>query len=462
MDHEGVSRPPAPRTPVPARAADVVREPDVEAAPPGLGHRVGRVRDVVTASVAGHGGAPRWFSGVFAGVQAAVLSLVVVAVPALAAYVATSADPTNAGVEWPRAVAVGAGIWALAHGGALTAGGATITLVPLGITVLALFSAHASARRSALPGLGSWLAGILAYAAVTAVVVVLAGSAGPVGAGPGPLLRLALGTVLVAGTGLGTGMVRARRLRELTRPWWSRVPPLVRSGAVAGVLVVALLAGAASLLAGAWVVSGRAAQGDVVAGLGVDLFGGTLLAVAQVAVAPNFVLWALAWLVGPGFVIGEGTLYSPAEIVSGPLPALPLLGALPTDAGGLLRWVPLVVLVAGCLAGWWLHRRLAATRAWEPFAASACAAVTAGVLVAVGTMAAGGSVGPGRLAVVGGSAVLVGGSVLLGTLAGAVLTSVPTDPVVRRAVTQRLRRGGAPSSEPTPQAQPAPAEQADA
>src|SRR5699024_9944393 len=108
------------------------------------------------------------------------------------------------------------------------------------------------------------------------------------------------------------------------------------------------------------VISGRAAAGDVVAGLGVDTFGGLLLAVAQLAVAPNLVVWALAWLAGPGFAVGSGTLYSPAEVVSGPLPALPLLGALPTadGSGGLLRWAPVVVVVAGMVAGWWLHRRL--------------------------------------------------------------------------------------------------------
>lgn len=389
-------------------------------------------------------GAPRWVSGVLAGVQAALLSFLVVVMPALAAYVATSADPANVDVGWPHAAGVGAALWLLGHGAVVHAGGAVVSVVPLGITALALFAGYASARRSAHSTVSAWLAGVGGYVTVVIGAMVLAGESGPLGAGGGSVLRLLTGTVVIAAAGLGAGVVRVRRFREVTRPVWSRLPAVARAGVTAGVMALGIVVGLAALLTCAWVVSGRAAAGDVVAGLGVDTFGGLLLAVAQLAVAPNLVVWALAWLAGPGFVVGAGTHYSPAEVVSGPLPALPLLGALPTadGSGGLIRWAPVVVVLAGMVAGWWLHRRLPVTRAWDSLAASLWAGATAGALAAVATAVAGGSVGPGRLAVVGGPFVLVGLSVLGTALLGVLLVAVPTDPVVRRAVAARLREAG--------------------
>lgn len=381
-------------------------------------------------------------SGLLAGVQAALLSVLVVVTPALAAYVATSADPANAEIGWSRSVAVGAVLWLMGHGGVIQVDGATISLVPLGITALALFTAHASARRSAQPVRSAWLAGIGGYLAVVVVVLLAVSDAGPLGTGTGSVIRTLLGAVLIAAVGLGSGVVRCGRWREVTRPVWSAVPPLVRAGVRAGVMVTALLVTVAAALAGTWAISGRAAAGDVVDGLGLDTFSGLLLAVAQLAIAPNLVVWAVAWVAGPGFAIGAGTVFAPAEVVSGPLPALPLFGALPSEgvAGGPLRWVPVLVVLAGALAGWWLHRRVP-PRTWsQPFLVAGCTALAAGVVTGGLVALAGGSAGPGRLAVVGAAGVTVGTVVAGLTLVGALLVTVPMDPVVRAAVRQRLGR----------------------
>lgn len=386
-------------------------------------------------------GAPRWVSGLLAGVQAAVLSLLVVVTPSLAAYVATSADPANAEVGWPRSVVVGAALWLMGHGGAVRVDGVAITIVPLGITALALFAAYASARRSAQPVRSAWFAGVGGYVAVVALVTVLAGAAGPLGAGGAALARVAVGGTLVACVGLALGMVRPAGWRAVTRPVWSRVPPLLRAGVRAGVLVTALLVCVAAAVVTMWAVSGRAAAGDVIAGLGLETFSGLLLAFAQLSFVPNLVLWAVGWLAGPGFAVGAGTVFSPAEVTSGPLPALPLLGALPTSGGGPLRWAPLVVVVAGGVAGWWLHRRLAPTTWRQPFAAAAGTAAVAGLSTALLVGLSGGAVGPGRLAVVGASALLVGAMVAGATLVGVLVVLAPADRAFRSAVAAGVRRG---------------------
>ena len=386
------------------------------------------------------GGAPRWVSGALAGVQAALLSVLAVVTPALAAYVATSADPANADVAWTRSVAVGAALWLMGHGGALQVGDLSLTVVPLGITALALFAAHASARRSAYPTPRAWAAAVGGYLASVAVVALLAGDAGPLGAGWGSVARTFIGATAIAVVGLGWGLLRPGRLAELSRPVWSRVPPVARAAVRAGALVPAALLVAAAAVTTGWALSGRAATGDVIEGLGLDTFSGLVMAVAQLSLVPNLVLWAVAWLAGPGFAVGQGTVFSPTEVVSGPMPALPLLGALPAEPSSGGPWVPLLVVAAGALAGWWLHRRLASRSVWPRFAAAVGSGLVAGSVVGVATALAAGSAGPGRMSEVGARPLLVGAVVALLAALGSVLVAVPTDSAVRAAVRGRWSR----------------------
>lgn len=383
------------------------------------------------------GGAPRWVSGALAGVQAALLSVLAVVTPALAAYVATSADPANADVGWTRSVAVGAALWLMGHGGALQVGELSLTIVPLGVTALALFAAHASARRSAHPTGGAWAAGIGGYVAAVALVTLLAGDAGPLGAGWGSVARTLLGSAALAAVGLGSGLLRPGRLAALSRPVWSRVPHPARAALRAGLLVPAALVAMAAVVTTGWALSGRAATGDVIAGLGLDTFSGLVMAVAQLSFVPNLVLWAVAWLAGPGFAVGQGTVFSPTEVVSGPMPALPLLGALPAEPSGGGQWVPLVVVAVGAVAGWWLHRHLPPRSAWQPVGVAAGAGLVAGVVVGVATALAAGSAGPGRMAEVGAASLAVGTAVALLTAMGALAVAVSTDAAVHAAA----RRG---------------------
>src|SRR5690606_33254801 len=119
-------------------------------------------------------GAPRWLTGAAAGVQAALLSLVVVVVPVLAAYVAGSAEATGSDVGWLRAAALGTDFWLLAHGVPLgTATGPTST-APAGLRALAAFCAFASARRSGPPSRAGLVGSLSAYVLTTLGVAALA------------------------------------------------------------------------------------------------------------------------------------------------------------------------------------------------------------------------------------------------------------------------------------------------
>jgi hypothetical protein len=260
------------------------------------------------------------------------------------------------------------------------------------------------------------------------------GSLGVGGWGP---VRGLLGTLFIAGVGLGLGTLRSRGLVALIRDH-HRLPPAVATGCVAGFGVVGILVAVSAVVVAIWALAGRAATGDVIAALDLDAFSAAAFAVAQLAVVPNLVLWGLGWLAGPGFALGEGTRYAPSETLTGPLPAIPMLGGLPGEAGGVFEWAPLVVVVAGAAAGLWLRGRLVSVNTWEPFVAALFTGLSAGAAVALLTAISSGSAGPGRLETVGASALLVGGLVALGSAIGAATVVVPGDPLVRSAVRRGL------------------------
>jgi hypothetical protein len=404
--------------------------------------------------------APHWASGAFAGVQGAMLSLLVVVVPAMAVYVATSGDPSNAEIGWPRSVAVGAALWLQGQGGELRAAGALVSFVPLGLSLLVVFGCYASARRSAHPVVASWASALLGHLVVVGVVLVAVGGTGPLGVGPGAVARTLLGAAALAGVGLGLGVGR----RGVVRGWLVRhtawAPSWLAAGVRAGLAGPAALVAVGSLVVLLWVLAGQAPSGDVVAALDTDTFGSASIAVAQTALVPNLVVWAVAWLTGTGFAVGAGTRLAPDEVLGGPMPAIPVLGALPRDAGGLLAWAPALVVVVGVLLAVLLHRTMRERAAWEPLAAVAVA-VGLGAAVLGGLAAAsGGAAGPGRMAVVGPTPVLVALDGAGWLLVGALL-AVPGSRLVREALAAALRRawrrmrggdgsGAAPTGAPAP------------
>ncbi|WP_066517984.1 cell division protein PerM [Curtobacterium ammoniigenes] len=140
--------------------------------------------------------------------------------------------------------------------------------------------------------------------------------------------------------------------------------------------------------------------------------GGLAMTMGQIAFVPDFVGWATAWIVGPGFAFGTGSSVSPIGTALGPIPAIPVLGALP-HAGhtfGLL-WV-LVPVIAGFVIGTVLRSRLAeATNRPGPLvrtAAGAAIGITGGLVLGAIAIVTAGSAGPGRLATVGAAAGPVG------------------------------------------------------
>lgn len=388
-------------------------------------------------------GSPRWVGGLLAGLQGALLTLLVVVLPAVAAYVATSAAPATSGIPWTHAVSVAAGLWLLAHGVPLTLA-PTVTLVPLGLTALALFGCYASARRSGYATRSALGAGVAGYVGVVLVVGLVTGVS---------LLHLAVGLVgaaVLSAVGLGAGLLRrpeAPRLRDVLEPVRQRLLEPVAHGIAAGTTALALLVLLAGALTALWVLTGRTTISEVVRGLDLDAVGGVVLAVGELAYVPTLVLWAFAWLAGPGFAVGSGTLFSVGEVQAGALPAVPLLGALPAPdvAGGVLQVVPVVTVLAGVATAVVLRRRLVTERALDPLVAGLTCAATAGLGALLLSALARGGIGPERMTELGPEPLLVGLSVAAGVAIGSLVVLLPGDAHVRAGVLALLRRarGGA-------------------
>src|SRR5690606_2759085 len=250
-------------------------------------------------------GTPAWLTGAGAGLQAALLSLVVVVVPVLAAYVAGTAEAQGSDGGWLDAGALGTDFWLLAHGVPLGTSQATVTIIPLGLSALAAFCAFASARRSGTPSRAGLAAALGAYVVAVLAVAALALPRGVEG-GPSVarvLVSAVVGALVVGGAGLATGLaVRpdAPPLAAALAPLRRRVPREVWLGAGHGLACVAGTVGLGGIVLVTWVLAGQARVADVVASLGLDALGGVALATAQLAFVPNLVAWAVAWLAGPG------------------------------------------------------------------------------------------------------------------------------------------------------------------
>ena len=111
------------------------------------------------------------------------------------------------------------------------------------------------------------------------------------------------------------------------------VSVLVLAGASLVAAIVALVAGW-SRIAGIQEILGAASGADTAFIVG-----------AQLAFAPTVMAWAASWWSGAGFLTAIDSLHSPAVAGTGPIPPIPLLGAVPETAPGL--WVILAPIALG-------------------------------------------------------------------------------------------------------------------
>lgn len=377
--------------------------------------------------------APGPLRAALAALEAASLSMLLLVLPVFLVWLAS---PNVTAGGW-HAVQLGLAGWCLGQGGAVTVRIGTVSLVPLLCTTVALLLAVWSAGRLAAglarkaPGrlrrVGDLRRDVAVEGGVFVGVYTLAGLVAallartPDFAPSAP--RTLIGAVFLGAVAyvLGLRVEFRADLRDVA-PGWAparRVPAWARAGwsAAWASLVWLLLAGL--LLVVLMVV----VRFDRIAGLYDSLspgvIGGLVLTGVQLLYVPNLSVWALSWLVGPGFGVGVDSAVTLTTAQPGLLPLVPVLGALPEP--GPLPVLTRVALVLPIAVGAFLERR-SSRYAGPELLDRALAAATACVVAAAAAMllglASGGALGSGRLAAVGPPAflfgALLGGELALG------------------------------------------------
>jgi hypothetical protein len=213
---------------------------------------------------------------------------------------------------------------------------------------------------------------------------------------------------LVFALGLVIGVQRTRREQEhlavpsvpssLSPGTRLAIGAALRGGAAASALLIAF----AAALATAVIVASYARIITLYESLHTEVLGGVAVTIGQLAFVPNFVIWTASWLVGPGFALGEGSTISPLATQVGPLPAIPILGALPVGSLPFGFVGLLAPVVAGFVVGIVVGARLRSKITGLLLALTGVGiGLVGGLILGLLAWASAGSAGPGRLLQVG-------------------------------------------------------------
>ena len=374
---------------------------------------------------------PLWLQGVVELIVTALFS-------ALAVFAAMSAVWATKGfgdMEFSSVAAMSAHLWLLIHGvpldlaAAFGASAGTMTLVPLGLSILPLLLCYRSGRRLARASyegefLIPVLSGSVTYALISSAMY---GWASP---HPQPLqaLNAALVPLGIVVAGLMWGGYREARslsrmvgvdtaeqisqMSQYSRWAGSYAWAVVRAAVVAFVALVGL----GAVLLGIGILAGWSQIVATYQELHAGAVGDTAVTLLQLGFLPNLVIYAIAWSTGAGFSFGAGTSVGLTSSDAGTLPMLPILGAVPESMGTFGLVGLLVPLGAGAIAGWWFLREgedhldewVALKVPFRPLSALISAVVLGvmtGIMTSFGTLWLGwisyGSLGIGRFTEVG-------------------------------------------------------------
>ena len=276
-----------------------------------------------------------WARGVLAGIEAAFAGWALITVFTMIAYLTLRSNSWMNDTTPRDALGLGGDLWAAVIGGTSVVGGVHYRAIPTLVGVLLIVLVRLLLRNTAgfprsaalfaVPGflLTSWLlagaSGIYSHwwtGTLGAILIPLIGSVWFVASGysrdnEAPSMQ----HWISGGLKLGGLSVLA----------------LVAASAVAS--VIALVAGW-SRMAGIQEILGAASGADTAFIVG-----------AQLLFAPTVMAWAASWWSGAGFLTATDSLHSPVVAGTGPIPPIPLLGAVPETAPGM--WVILAPIMLG-------------------------------------------------------------------------------------------------------------------
>ena len=276
-----------------------------------------------------------WARGVIAGVEAAFAGWGLITVFTMIAYLTLRSNSWMNDTTPRDALGLGGDLWAAVIGGTSVVGDVHYRAIPtlmgalLIVLVRILLRTTAGYPRSAalfaVPGflLTSWL---------------LAGASGIhshwwTGTIGGVLIPL-IGSVWFVASGY------SRDHEAPSMQHW------ISGGLKLGGLSVVVLAAASFVVSVIALVAGWSRMAGIQELLGVSSAADTSFIVGgQALFAPTVMAWAASWWSGAGFLTATDSLHSPAVAGTGPIPPIPLLGAVPQTAPGM--WVIIAPITLG-------------------------------------------------------------------------------------------------------------------
>lgn len=276
-----------------------------------------------------------WARGVLAGVEAAFAGWGLITVFTMIAYLTLRSNSWMNDTTPRDALGLGGDLWAAVIGGTSVVGDVHYRAIPtlmgalLIVLVRILLRTTAGYPRSAalfaVPGflLTSWL---------------LAGASGIhshwwTGTIGGVLIPL-IGSVWFVASGY------SRDHEAPSMQHW------ISGGLKLGGLSVVVLAAASFVASVIALVAGWSRMAGIQELLGASSAADTSFIVGgQALFAPTLMAWAASWWSGAGFLTATDSLHSPTVAGSGPIPPIPLLGAVPQTAPGM--WVILAPIALG-------------------------------------------------------------------------------------------------------------------
>lgn len=316
--------------------------------------------------------------------QPLALSWVTVVILAVLSYVLAASSPMLGDAPWQDAARLGTSIWLLALGAPLGVDGGTVGLMPLAVTACIWLLCRHFMRGAPI---FEWVD----VAAATATAGVTASLLGLLSLPDSFRLVGILGAMLIVAVNAlalwWKDEPREYRAWAMLRECWKMMGPML-----AGIVLTALVGVVVAVVLG-WSTIVEINSYYVLGAVGT-----VSLSLVQLLYLPNFVVWAMAYISGVGFAVGSGTSFSSLSVTAAPLPALPVLGALP-EPGTAYPWLLVIPIALGLVTGLWRAKNFPTLRQLANYGFG-----TTGIflllLAVMGALASGG-IGPERMTEVG-------------------------------------------------------------
>lgn len=260
----------------------------------------------------------------------------------VAAFATVASNPWMGEATWDQALHAGSDLLALVLGAPLHLGGIAYRATPTLVGVLIVLVLRLLLRQSSEFSAASQWCAVPAFALPAFVIV-------GTSAEHARWWEAAPGALLIPGIAVAWAAFDVS-----DNPWEAlRVPRVIREGVKAGAWLLICVLALSVVLSVLAVATHWDQIRQIHALLLADsTFANILVVLAQLCYLPSVLAWSLAWILGPGVYIGVDALHSPASAPTLPIPAIPLLGALPTSTPD--YWTILAPIGIGIAVGaWW-------------------------------------------------------------------------------------------------------------